>query len=509
LYINLLELIKPSRKSGRVLFQSQRVPDRPKRGRAALVLVLLGLGLAFAACGGKEADRPSMVLVVFDTLRPDHTGPLGYERATTPNLVRLAENGILFEDATASAAFTLPSMATLFTSLDPVEHGVRRHLDPEGIQDRLSGRFVTLAERLKSEGYATAAVVSNSLFLLKFGFDQGFDTFDAGGRRDAGPTTDAALAWLKQRPKDRPFFLWVHYIDPHWPYNAPAEFKRPFRRDDGGQYQHILDGFKRKRIKSDQIYFDNRLGPDGIARAVAEYDNEIAYADLHMGRLLDHLKSEGIYDETLIAAVSDHGESLGEHELFFAHSFYLYEEIQQALMLLKPPRSSAAARVDHPVRLLDFLPTVLSLLGMDPAEGMRGRDLSPLWSGEGKAASFPDLPTYAESEPRYRTAEGLYRYPHRKRIHMEGNEGKWRMMREGRFKLIHIPGEGRELYDLSSDPDETRNIVNERPAVAERLMDMLERIMDQDKDAALPEPARTGERDQKTIEEIQALGYGN
>jgi arylsulfatase A-like enzyme len=475
-----------------------------------LLLALIGLGLLSTSCSGSDPDRPNVVLVVFDALRPDHTSTYGYGRPTTPHLDRLARNAILFEDVSASAAFTLPSMATLFTSLDPVEHGVRRHLDSQGIQDRLDERFTTLAELLESRGYATAAIVSNSLFLLKFGFDQGFETFDAGGRRDAGPTTDAAIDWLKQQSEDRPFFLWVHYIDPHWPYNAPPDFiKRPFRHDDQGQYAHILDGFKRGRIKSDQIYFDNRLGPDGIERAIAEYDNEITYADHYLGRLIYYLETEGKYDNTLIAAVSDHGESLGEHDLYFAHSFYLYEEIQQVVMMLKPPFSRSAERVSHPVRLLDFLPTVLNLLDMETTAEMRGKDLSPLWEERKGDASFPDLPIYAESEPRYRTEQGLYRYPFRKRIYKEGNEGKWRMIRSGDFKLIHIPGEGEELYDLSTDPEEAKNLMDAEPATAGRLKKLLQQIMDQDSGAAVPEPDRSRTRNREVIKEIQALGYGN
>lgn len=497
-------------------FDSFRIRSDARRGAGARILkpvfsllVLLGLACWMFACSQNSEKEPNLVVIVFDALRPDHTGAYGYGRPTTPNLDRLAEEAVVFEDVTAPAAFTLPSMATLFTGKDPVAHGVRRHLDPNGIQDRLDERFYTLAERLKDRGYRTGAMVSNSLFLLKFGFDNGFDHFDAGARRNAGPTIDAALNWLHDQPEDQPFFLWIHFIDPHWPYNAPPEFNRPFNHPDNGEYARTLEAFKRKRLRGDQIYFDNQLSPDGVQKATAEYDNEIAYADEQTGRLLRYLKNRAWFDETLIAVASDHGESLGEHDLHFAHSFYLYQEIQQVVLVIKPPGSRQTHRIAHPVRLLDFMPTVWTLLDMPVDPTWEGADLTPLWTGKGPPQTFPDLPVYAESEPRYRTEGGGYRYPFRKRAYLDGNAGKWRMMRSNGYKLIDIPGEGRELYDLNRDPAESRNIVEEQPGVADQLSRLLKQVVDQDRSEAGAVQGEPVQHDWEALEQIKAMGYGN
>jgi arylsulfatase A-like enzyme len=488
-----------------------RRKSRPclRRSRGKIVnklsrLFPIFLFLTLAACSDSLSSKPpNVVLIVFDALRPDHTGALGYERPTTPNLDRLAEHAVLFESAVPSAAFTLPSMATIFTSLNPVKHGVRRHLDPYGIEDRLDSRFTTLAELLRERGYATAAVVSNSLFVMDTGFEQGFDLFDPSERRDAGPTTDAALKWLHERGDDRPYFLWVHYIDPHWPYNAPPGFKRPFTPPDEGEYESLLRGFKQGRVDADRIYFENRLSEAGLKRGIAEYDNEIAYMDLHLGRLLDRVDRE----DTLIAAVSDHGESMGEHGLFFAHSFYLYNAVQKAVMVIKPPGWKGRARVSQTVRLLDLLPTLLGLAGIDGPKGMEGVDLSPLWEDPGGEPW--NLPVYAESEPRYYTPEDGFRYPARKRAYLEGNMGKWRMMQSGGYKLILIPGEGCELYDVEADPGETENLFEARPDTAASLGRKLGEVLKDDRFDAAQAKRVPLEQDEKALRLLKELGYGN
>ncbi|MFH1998428.1 MAG: sulfatase [Planctomycetota bacterium] len=474
-------------------------------GRTVFLFALcLGLG-----CGCADHDTPNLVIIVFDALRPDHVGAYGYERDTTPRIDLLAHDAILFEEVNTSAAFTLPSMATLFTGLNPIAHNVRRHMDPDGLQDHLEDRFETLAESLRARGYATGAAVSNSLFLYRFGFDQGFDLFDAGQRRDAEPTTDIALSWLKEQNQDQPFFLWIHYIDPHWPYNAPPDFSRRFLHPDGGQYQALLDDFKKSRVRGDQIYFENRLDPDGVKSGIAEYDNEIAYADSQMGRIIEYLKSQGLYDNTLIAVVSDHGESLGEHGLFFAHSFYLYNEIQRCAWVLKPPHGREPVRVKHPVRLLDFYPTVLAMLDMDPAQTPEGKNLNFLWTGTGEHGAFPDLPAYSESEPRYRTEQGGYRYPSRRRAYKEGNVGKWRMIQSNGYKLISIPGEGWELYDLTRDPLELDNIAEEQPDVLHTLSRSLTGFLEKDAGEPPGSPRPLNDEWEKALQEIKAMGYGN
>lgn len=474
------------------------------KAAALLILVLAG------GCSDEEPEQVNVLLVVVDTLRADHAGCYGYERNTTPNLDGLAREGVLFENAVSQAAFTLPAMASLFTALNPVSHGVRKHPDEQGRVDALAPGLQTVTKVLKGNGYETAAVVSNSLFQERFktGFSAGFDFYDVGKkRRDAGPTTDVAIDWLaKGRDKEKPFFLWVHYIDPHWPYDAPEGFEKPFLHDDGGTFRELVSGFHGGRVARDRIYFDNPLDSDGIAAGIAEYDNEVAYADSQLGRLLAWLRQSGLDRNTIVAVVSDHGEALGEHGLTFAHSFFLYDEIQKVVFVIRPPGGRSARRVRHQVRLLDFMPTLFGMLGIDQPAGIEGRDLAPLWTG-GEAA-LPDLPAFAESEPRY-PGPGGFRYPLRKRIHMGGNAGKWKMVRHKGYKLIWIPGEGWELYDLKSDRREMRDLSSDPPAEAASLARLMEKYLDEPSTSAT---AGSGpELDRRTREELReilrSLGY--
>ncbi len=474
-----------------------------------IAAAVLALGLA-GGCSDDEPRRTNVILVVVDTLRADHAGCYGYHRNTTPNLDSLAREGVLFEEAVSQAAFTLPAMASLFTGLDPMQHGVRKHPDEQGRVDSLAPGLPTLASVLKRSGYTTAAVVSNSLFQKRFrtGFSADFDFYDVGKkRRDAGPTTDAAIDWLeRKREKGKPFFLWLHYIDPHWPYEAPGEFERPFRHDDGGAFRALVDDFHAGRVKRDRIYFDCPLDADGIEAGRAEYDNEVAYADAQLGRLLDRLRKSGLDRNTIVAVVSDHGEALGEHGLTFAHSFFLYDEIQKVVFVLRPPGGMKAARVSRQVRLLDVMPTLFGMLGIDPPGPIEGRNLEPLWTGGGEA--FPDLPAFAESEPRYPGQDG-YRYPLRKRIHLEGNAGKWKMVRYKGYKMIWIPGEGWELFDVRQDGREQLDLSSNPPSEAAPLARLMEQYLDEPPGAA---PASSGpELDRRTRQELReilrSLGY--
>ncbi len=462
-----------------------------------------------AGCEGRKDKPVNLLVVVVDTLRSDHVGCYGYERKTTPVIDTLAEDGIVFEESISQAAFTLPSMATLFTSLNPMRHNVRKHPDEQGGTDGLDPDVETLPKALKTAGYRTGAVVSNALFRKRFrsGFRTGFDFFNVGlRRRDAGSTTDVAIRWLDENSgPDKPFFLWVHYIDPHWPYNAPPESQKPFHHEDKGEFWSLLQGFHDKSLPRDRIYFDCPLGPDGVASGICEYDNEIAYADAQMGRLLGRMKEKGLDEKTLIAVVSDHGEALGEHGLTFTHSFYLYDEIQKVVMILRPPGGCRPVRIKKQVRLLDFTPTVLDMLGLDPLEEYEGRSLTPLWT-KGEQA-LPDLPAYAESEPRYPRG-GTFRYPMRKRAHKTGNAGKWRMVRHKGYKLIWIPGEGWELYSLNKDPAELHDLSSAPPREAGPLADILERYMEEEAETS---PSRECGLDDDTLGELEkvleSLGY--
>jgi len=246
------------------------------------------------------------------------------------------------------------------------------------------------------------------------------------------------------------------------------------------------------------------MDPDLRKRGIAEYDNEAAYMDSQIHRLLQGLKKMGLYENTIIVLLSDHGESLGEHGLNFAHSFYLYDTIQKVVFMIKSPGKPVPAVVEEQVRLLDFAPTVLSMLNIKTNASLRGKDLSPLWmKGKDKSALL-SLPAYSESEPRYREASGHYRYPDRKRANVEENEGKWRMIRFKDRKLIYIPGEGVELYDLNADKAELNNIADKEPETVKSIRALLTRILKAEKTSIKGENKTF---DQETLRLFREMGY--
>jgi arylsulfatase A-like enzyme len=264
----------------------------------AVVLLLAAGGIAALGCNrvdlaaSPDSGRPSVLLVTIDTLRADHVGVYGAVQAETPRLDALAAAGTRFENAIASTPLTLPSHASLLTGLDPPRHGVRHN----GVY-RLDGEIETLAERFRAAGYATGAVTGAVVLARRYGLDQGFQSYDdgtssrrsgAGGflERRAAEVTERALAWLAQAT--RPFFLWVHYYDPHHDYRPPQPFAERF--------------------------------------SASPYDGEIAYVDTQLGRLLDGLEPGGSHRETLILVTSDHGESLGEHGES-THAYTLYDAV--------------------------------------------------------------------------------------------------------------------------------------------------------------------------------------
>ncbi|MGE0040039.1 MAG: sulfatase-like hydrolase/transferase [Vicinamibacterales bacterium] len=403
--------------------------------------------------GAAPADLNVLVLTM-DTTRADRLGAYGDTSGATPALDRLAGEGVVFEHLVAPAPLTLPAHSTLFTGEDPPFHGVRDNggyiLDPSR---------QTLAETLGAGGWATGGFIGAFVLDRKFGLDQGFDEyydqFDINQRpgegfalgdiaRPASEVVDHALPWLEAHAAGR-FFAWLHFYDPHSPYDPPEPFKTRFQS--------------------------------------RPYLGEIAYVDSQIARVLAWLDEKGLRDRTLVVVLGDHGEALGEHGEG-THGLFVYESTLHVPLIVRAPYAGLAGRrVPAVVRTEDLMPTILELAGQPVPASVRGTSLVPLLTGQ---ATDLELDAYSES---------LYA-----RNHFGWSD--LRSFREGRFKLIEAPRP--ELYDLELDPGETTNIFEERRQLGDRLRLEIRRI---ERDAESGPARAPAAIDPETRERLAALGY--
>lgn len=344
--------------------------------------------LAFlAACNRVPPPPPPVVLVVIDTLRADHLECYGYGRVTAPALCALANDGVLFERAYATRTETVPAISSILTGLYPPLHGVRANylVLPEGV--------VTVAEHLKPLGYATGGFVSSFVMIRDFsGFAQGFDLYDDRVRspeglrenyeRAAPETVDHALAWLAGAGA-RPF-LFLHLIEPHGPYNPPPRYLEKLALPAEGE-----------RVPLERIPSSQRLpGVEFVSQFVGRYDGEIAAADAELGRLFARLRASGLYDRSLIVVTADHGESLGEGDVWFSHGERLDDPQARVPLVVKLPagaaRVRAGTRVAEPVSAVDVAPTILAAVGAPPpTDPFSGTDLVPVARGKRRPGAPP------------------------------------------------------------------------------------------------------------------------
>ncbi len=339
-----------------------------------------------------RAENPHDVfLVLVDTLRADHLTAYGYPLPTSPNVDALAEDATLFERGFAHAPWTRPSCASLLTGRYPPDTGVQT------LYSALPRDVHTLPQLLRASGYETAGIISSVQLSGQFGFDKGFDLHDIGSsylawsgldralgrlgvtsrdsrypRYDAAELTDEAIDWLEARPDPaRPVFMYLHYSDPHGPYGPPADSDR--WRDFASERARRLDEPPRLRPRGDAVY-----SAAEFEAMIAAYDSEIAYFDLHFGRLLAYLRASGRYDDALIVLTSDHGEEFLEHD-GWEHGHTLFNEQLHVPLVLKYPArlgEPPGRRVETPAGLVDVLPTVQDVVDAEwPSDGLRGRSL--------------------------------------------------------------------------------------------------------------------------------------
>jgi arylsulfatase A-like enzyme/Flp pilus assembly protein TadD len=391
---------------------------------AAVAVLAVAAPLVYLAIRAGKPTGWNLVLVSVDTLRADHLSSYGATFLRTPHMDRLASEGVLFENVSTVAPNTLPAHASLFTGLTPLAHGVR-----DNVGFYLDDRFPTLAEHLRGHGYDTAAFVGAFVLDSRFGLDRGFDRYDddvEGGEEDVASgfvaqrrgaeVLESALAWMGSRGETaRPFFAFIHFYDPHTPYEG-----------SGG------------------------------------YRAEVAYVDSLVGQLLSFLDARGLSERTLVALTADHGESLGEHGEA-THGLFLYESTLRIPLIFRYPGAPAGSRISRPTHITGVAAEALEILRVPP---MLVRREQPLY-----AETFVPRLHYGWSELR-----SLTLWPH---------------------KLVMAPRP--ELYDLSKDPGETKNLIDELPDVARALGRELETMV--------ASPAVPQSVDRETLEKLKALGY--
>ncbi|MBD3369672.1 sulfatase-like hydrolase/transferase [Candidatus Fermentibacteria bacterium] len=333
--------------------------------------------LLLAASCGKRPVGPSIVLVLIDTLRADHLGCYGYHRDTSPTIDSLAAEGVLFERCQSQSSWTLPAMVTILTGLTPRQHGAGAR------NDRFHGLSYELAylpEVLSAQGYATTAFFNVVFMNADFGLHRGFDHFDCSGltdfhsRRTAGQTVDQAISWLADREPGEPFFLAVHFYDPHINYDPPPPFDTLFT-DPGYEGPYDNSWGHVPQIMGVNSGEDS-IPPEGLRNLVNLYDGEIAYTDRELGRLLAEVRATG-GDSTLVTVIADHGEEFLDHG-GIEHGHTLYQELLHVPLILCGPGFRGGQTIHTTVAQLDVLPTVLSALGVEAPSASHGVDLSLL-----------------------------------------------------------------------------------------------------------------------------------
>ena len=487
-------------------------------GLAATLVVLVW---ATPGCRPSPARPTAIVLISLDTLRADHLGVYGHHRFTSPVLDEFAAKGVVFEDASATTGWTLPSHASMLTGLFPLRHGV---VTPE---NALSEEVQTLAGWFTEAGWETAAIV-NVLWLKReiFGLTRDFGKYlfiEEADYRRRGPSswaTDQAIEWLGEE-HGRPLFLFLHYYDVHADYASLPEYERLFvspyeGQADGSAWQIERANFAEGHIahcleepESDSCHFGSKEKPRRIdaemervefdARDVQHlkelYDAGIRQLDTELGRLLGFIDSSGRADETLVIITSDHGEEFLEHGRV-GHALTTYQQSLRVPLMMRGPGLPAGVRVEAPVSLVDLAPTLLALAGLPAPDDLDGLDLSGLWSGV-------DPRLFGE---RYLFGEASLGV--QEQVRLPGVYPIFRSIRQGGFKLVaRSLGSETEysLYDLGEDPGELRDIASQHRT---RVAEMAAVLKHRHGGAGAPMPAGEAvELAPDEVEQLRALGY--
>lgn len=400
---------------------------------------------------------PNLLIITVDTLRADNLGCYGYFRDTSPNIDALAKEAVLFENCYTPVGQTLPSHTSLFTGVYPREHGVRTNffrLDDSQMAalDGVYGpstKILSLASALRAEGYNTAGFVSAEPVKTPGGLSAGFDHWyePAEDKVTCDVTNKEVFAWLDKKPKE-PFFVWIHYFDPHGPYQPPAPYDTQYQTDDELEKFRDERGFEDKGSKIRREPENQKV--KDARKEINRYNGEIAYTDKNIGELFKELQTRGLWKDMAVVFTADHGEALGQHGCS-GHGDIWLEHLHIPCIMKAPgqsPRKESA-----PMTIVDVVPTLAALSPGLPL----AKFLKQCTGGNALAQYFTPRPIYGEM-PSTRKADVTAIIV-----------GDWRYVEDPQF--------GRHLFNLREDPYELKNVVDEHKDVADRMAEQLKQIV--------------------------------
>ncbi len=434
---------------------------------------------ALVACTtgcGTAVSQPRVILISIDALRADHLGCYGYRRDTTPALDRLASRGLLFEQASATGTWTIPSHASLLTGLYPRSHGMRT------ARDRLPDDIITLASNLAGLGYATGAIVNVRLLSPDRGFGRGFQDYEVVAstedrRGEAEQINSRALDWL-ERHRDRPLFLFLHYYDVHSDYRSLPRYEQMFAEPYAGPASGETEQLKRFRTG------EVKLNPSDARHLINLYDAGIRQLDDALGAFFEELGRRRLLESTFLIVTADHGEEFLDHGDFL-HSRTLHQEVLRVPLIVSGPGLPHARRLSEPVSHVDVVPTLAALLGVAAPPGVDGLDVSPLW--EPDRGRLPARAIFAEADYWAHNLDRNFR----------------RLVRKGRYTLHYDAASNSfALYDLEADPREQHDIAAREAAIVAELSAELNRFMRSSRKAG-----RLPQLDPEQIRRLRQLGY--
>ena len=382
-----------------------------------------------------------IVLITIDTLRVDHLSCYGYKRKTSPNIDKIANEGIRFTRTTATAPWTPPSMASIMTSLYPMSHGVNNGVFRDGEaynQEYLSDTFTTLAEVLKENGYTTFGAAANAHMSEDLGFAQGFDYYYCKWFDNASELNKVVFSWKNKMQNSEKVFLWLHYIDPHDPYSAKLPWIDYYSSKPWRGKQNLSETLI-EELKGLIPLFKKRSKARRYLKAL--YDSEVSFVDYHMGLLLDNL---GLKNDPLIIITSDHGEEFLEHGSL-GHAHTLYQELVHVPFIIKLPdpyNEYAGKTINMPTSILDIMPTILGFLKIPLPDGLMGKSLFD----------------------KYRQIS----IPERKYLFSERVVSKTILKKDWKY-IYHYCTKEEQLYNIKKDRRETQNLIRNETLIAKEL----------------------------------------